>query len=180
MKKYQIVLADPPWKYRNYGYAEAPRGCEKEYRCMPLDEIKSLPIQDIVADNATLFLWTTCPLLAEGLDVMKTWGFEYKTKAFVWIKTNSNSMGLFWGMGNWTRSNSEDCLLGIKGKPKRLNADIHQVVISDVMEHSHKPAIVRENIVRLCGNLPRIELFARQKVEGWDCWGDEIESDIEL
>ncbi len=180
MKKYQIIYADPPWKYNNYGYSTAPRGCEKEYKTMDLQEITSLPVVNITDDNCALFLWVTPPLLLYGLEVLKSWGFAYKTKAFCWVKTNSNSMGLFWGMGNMTRSNTEDCLLGVKGKPQRLNADVHQVVMSEVMRHSHKPAIVREKIVQLIGDLPRIELFARQRVEGWDCWGNEVESDIQF
>ena len=180
MKKYQIIYADPPWRYENYGYAEAIRGVEKEYRTMALQDIKALPIANMADENCVLFLWVTAPLIEEGIEVLKAWGFKYKTKAFCWVKTNKNTMGLFWGMGNMTRSNTEDCLLGIKGKPNRLNADVHQVVMSDVMEHSHKPAIVREKIVRLMGGLPRIELFSRCKVDGWDCWGNEVESDITL
>lgn len=180
MKKYQIIYADPPWRYDNYGYHEALRGVEKEYPTMNLDDIKALPIRNISDDNSILFLWVTCPLLPEGLDVINSWGFKYYTKAFCWVKINKNNMGLFWGMGNMTRANTEDCLLAIKGKPKRINADVHQVIMSDILEHSHKPAITRELIVRLMGNLPRIELFARKKVEGWDCWGNEVESDIEL
>jgi N6-adenosine-specific RNA methylase IME4 len=88
---------------------------------------------------------------------------------------------LFWGMGYYTRSNPELCLLATKGEPlERKCHDIHSVVISPVLDHSHKPAIIREFIVQLFGDLPRIELFARRKVDGWDCWGNEVESDIAL
>ena len=89
-------------------------------------------------------------------------------------------MGLFTGMGYWTRSNTEDCWLATKGHPKRIDASVHQVIMSPVQGHSQKPSIVREKIVQLMGDIPRIELFARRKVEGWDCWGNEVESDIEL
>jgi len=83
-------------------------------------------------------------------------------------------------MGNWTRSNTEDCLLAIRGKPIRISASVHQIIQSPIGRHSEKPMETKDRIVQLMGDLPRIELFARQKVEGWDCWGNEVESDIEL
>ncbi len=174
-KKYSIIYADPPWHYDNWGYKEAKRGVEKEYSTMKIEDICALPVSKIATDNAILFLWSTAPCLSEAMEVIKAWKFNYKTKAFCWIKTNTNSMGLFWGMGNWTRSNSEDCLLAIKGNPKAISHSIHQVVMSPVGKHSRKPdEIVRANIEMLCGDLPRIELFARRQVDGWDCWGNEV------
>lgn len=176
MKKYQIIYADPPWAYDD----KLDPTRTLKYPVMHIEDIKTLPIKDLADDNCILFLWVTSPKLAEGLEVIKSWGFTYKTKAFCWVKTNSESMGLFWGMGRWTRSNTEDCLLATKGSPKRFNADIHQVLMNQILKHSHKPTIVRDLIVRLAGDLPRVELFARQKAEGWDCWGNEVESDIKL
>lgn len=105
---------------------------------------------------------------------MKAWGFSYKTIGFNWIKKNKKSDSLFWGMGNWTRSNSEICLMGIKGKPKRVAANVHSVVMTPIEQHSKKPDEVRKRIVQLCGDVPRIELFARQYADGWDCWGNEV------
>ena len=90
------------------------------------------------------------------------------------IEENKKSDTLFWGMGRWTRANAELCLIATKGKPKRQSAKVHSVVISKIREHSRKPDEVRDKIVELCGNLPKIELFARQQVEGWDCWGNEV------
>jgi N6-adenosine-specific RNA methylase IME4 len=179
-KKYNVIYADPPWQYNNYNYARtkdgrrAKRGVAKEYGVMNIEDIKQLPVQDISDDNCILFLWVTFPLLYEGLDTMKAWGFEYKTCGFNWIKKNKVSDSLFWGMGNWTRSNSELCLLGVKGKPERMSASVHQVVLSPIDKHSKKPDIVRDRIVELCGDVPRIELFARQYVPGWDVWGNEV------
>jgi len=112
--------------------------------------------------------------------VAESWGFVYKTKAFCWVKQNKSGMRLFTGMGYWTRSNTEDCWLCTKGHPKRIDAGVHQVIMSPVQGHSQKPAIVRERIVQLCGAQRRIELFARRKAEGWDVWGNEVESDIKL
>jgi len=185
MKKYKIIYADCPWHYENYSnqwHKDHPesRWVGNRYSTMSVKSLCNLPVGDIADKDCALFLWTTPPCLMEATQVLDAWGFKYKTKAFCWVKTNTVAMSLFTGMGYWTRSNTEDCWLATKGHPKRLNADVHQVVMSDVMNHSHKPSIVREKIVRLMGDLPRIELFARQKVEGWDCWGNEVESDIEL
>ena len=180
MKKYQIIYADPPWHFHNYADQTASRWVGNQYPVLSVDDICRLPLASITDNNCVLFLWTTAPCLMEAVRVVTEWGFQYKTKAFCWVKTNVNTMGLFTGMGYWTRSNTEDCWLATKGNPKRLNADVHQVIMSDVMGHSHKPAIVREKIVQLMGDLPRIELFARRKVDGWDTWGNEVESDIVL
>lgn len=112
-------------------------------------------------------------MLREALDLIEAWGFQYKTIAFNWIKQNKSGNGLFWGLGNYTRSNSEICLLATKGKPKRVSAAVHSVVISPIERHSKKPDEVRDRIVELMGDLPRIELFARSGADGWDCWGNE-------
>jgi N6-adenosine-specific RNA methylase IME4 len=184
--KYNVIYADPPWSYKNYNYAttkggqRAKRGCEKEYSTMNIEDIKALPIQELAADDCLLFMWVTFPLLQEGIDTIEAWGFEYKTIAFNWVKKNKKSDSLFWGMGNWTRSNSEICLLGIKGKPKRECAGVHSVIIAPIEQHSKKPEIIRDRIVKLCGDVPRVELFARQKADGWDSWGNEVDSDLEI
>jgi len=181
MKKYQIIYADPPYKYRTWKDDTAHRWVGDKYDLMNLNELSSLPVNALASDNSALFLWVTMPFLPDGCELMKAWGFEYKTVAFTWVKTNKKSLGLFWGMGYYTRSNAELCLLGIKGNPlPRQSHSIHSIVMNSVLEHSQKPAIVRDKIVALFGDLPRIELFARRKVEGWDCWGNEVESDIEL
>lgn len=118
-------------------------------------------------------MWATFPMLQEALDLIEAWGFTYKTIAFNWVKQNKSGNGIFWGLGNWTRSNSEICLLAVKGKPKRISAGVHSVVLSPIQRHSQKPDEVRQRIVELMGDLPRIELFARSGAEGWDCWGNE-------
>ena len=138
------------------------------------EDIKNLPVKNISDKNCILFLWVTYPLLEAGLLTIKEWGFNYKTCAFSWIKKNKKSDSLFWGLGHWTRANNEICLLATKGKPKRVSKGVHQVVYEPIREHSRKPDCVRDRIVELCGDIPRIELFARQRVEGWDSWGDEL------
>ena len=119
-------------------------------------------------------MWATFPMLKEALEVIEAWGFTYKTIAFNWVKQNKSGEGLFMGLGNWTRSNSEICLLAVKGKPKRASAGIRSVVLSPLQKHSQKPAEIRDRIVELMGDLPRIELFARETAPGWDAWGNEV------
>jgi len=171
--KYDIIYADPAWTYNDKANAGKRGACYK-YDLMTHEDICNLPIQNISSENCILFIWVTMPMLAEGLQTIKSWGFKYKTCGFTWIKQNKISDTLFMGMGNWTRSNPELCLIATKGKPKRIDAGIHSVIISHLEGHSKKPDETRERIVKLCGDLPRIELFARQETVGWDCFGNEI------
>jgi len=174
-KKYNIIYADPAWTYKVWsGKGKEKKSAENHYDCMTDKDIKNLPIKNISDENSILFLWVTYPLLKVGLLTIKEWGFNYKTCAFSWIKKNKKSNSLFWGLGHWTRANNEICLLATKGKPKRVSKGVHQVIYEPIREHSQKPDCVRERIVELCGDLPRIELFARQKVDGWDYWGNEL------
>jgi site-specific DNA-methyltransferase (adenine-specific) len=147
---------------------------------MDLQDICNLRVNDISDNNCVLFLWVTFPFLSEGLEVIKAWGFNYITIAFNWIKRNKSDCGFFFGLGRWTRGNSEVCLLAKKGKPKRINCAIDQLVFSPLRGHSQKPDEIRDRIVTLLGDLPRIELFARQKTKGWDVFGNEIESSIKF
>ncbi len=147
---------------------------------MRLPEIKALPVATIADENCMLFLWATFPNLSEALEVMRSWGFQYKTLGFSWIKTNKKNGKPFFGIGYYTKSNCEVCLIGVKGKPIKKSNFVSSVIISPRREHSKKPEEVREKIVELCGDIPRVELFSRQKIAGWDAWGNEIESDIQL
>ncbi len=156
------------------------RSAENHYPTMSLEDIKNLPINNLADKNCVLFMWTTIPLLKDSFSVLDSWGFEYKSIAFVWIKLNKKSDTLFWGMGHWTRSNAELCILATKGHPKRKSAKVHQVIMSHIQQHSKKPDEARERIIELIGDLPRIELFAREKKDGWDSWGNEIECDINM
>ncbi len=180
MKKYNIIYADPPWKYKVYSKKGMGRSAEKHYPTMTIEQLMTLPVGELAADNAILFMWTTIPLLKDSFAVLRAWGFSYKSIAFVWIKQNRKSDSLFWGMGYWTRANAELCILATKGSPKRVAKNVHQVIVSHIEEHSKKPDEARKRIVQLMGDLPRIELFARQKTEGWDIWGNELQNDINL
>lgn len=180
MKKYSIIYADPPWQYKVYSKKGLGRSAESHYPTMELEDIQALPVGELADTDCVLFMWTTIPLLKDCFSVMKAWGFEYKTVGFVWIKQNKKSDSLFWGMGHWTRANAELCMLATKGRPKRKSAGVHQVIISHIEEHSKKPDIVRHKIIELVGDLPRVELFAREKTDGWDAWGNEVDCDIEI
>lgn len=175
-KKYNIIYADPPWSYRDKR-DKHPRicgGAAVHYPTMSLANIKALPVGDIAHHDCMLFLWATFPNLTEALEVISSWGFTYKTLGFSWIKTNKKNGQPFFGIGHYTKSNCEVCLLAIKGKPKVESNFVSSVVVAPRQGHSQKPAIVREKIIELCGDLPRIELFARERVLGWDCWGNEV------
>ena len=172
-KKYNIIYADPPWSYKDKALA-GNRGACCKYDTQSKDWIENLQVKSITADDCVLFMWVTMPKLNECFDVIKSWGFEYKTVAFTWIKKNKIADSLFWGMGRWTRANAELCLLGTKGRPKRINAGVHSVIESKIEEHSKKPDETKVRIIELLGDLPRIELFARQKAVGLDVWGNEV------
>ena len=179
MKKYQIIYADPPWSYRDKALA-GNRGAGCKYEVQEKEWIDNLPVSNIADENCILFLWVTMPKLNECWELIKKWGFEYKTVAFTWVKKNKKASSWFWGMGRWTRANAELCLLATKGNPKRISAGVHSIIDTHIEGHSKKPNEVRKRILQLVGDLPRIELFAREKVEGWDVWGNEVENDIEL
>lgn len=170
-KKYNIIYADPPWSYSNSGSIKAISS--NHYHSMTNKDIYKLPVSGISEQNSILFLWATFPKMHEALNTIKAWGFEYKTVGFVWIKKNKCGSNCF-GVGWYTKSNAEVCLIGTKGKAPKQSNSISQIIESVREEHSKKPDIVRNKIVDFCGDLPRIELFARQYSPGWDVWGDEI------
>lgn len=194
---YQIIYADPCWSYGDGGRREVLpryRGVENHYSVLSVQELALMPVERLAAENCALFLWGVWPLLSDMLTVGKAWGFRYKTLAFDWIKTRGKDVAgepqPFVGLGRWTRSSSEGCFLFVKGSPQRVDKGVRQAletltqesVKSPLLGHSEKPAEVRDRLVQLCGDVPRIELFARQRVEGWDCWGNEAPggSDVEM
>tara|TARA_Y100000034_G_scaffold137039_1_gene219444 strand:+ start:13132 stop:13686 length:555 start_codon:yes stop_codon:yes gene_type:complete len=174
MKKYDIIYADPPWSY-NVWKGKKSRTSDSHYNVLTLKEIKNLNINLIANKDCALFMWVTPPQLQHAFDVITKWNFNYKTVAFTWVKKNKKSDSLFFGLGHWTRSNAELCLLATKGKPKRINKSVSQIILSRIEQHSKKPDEARNRIVELMGDLPRIELFARQKTSGWDVMGDHID-----
>ena len=188
--KYQIIYADPPWSYNDkLGNRRDLGSATSAYETQGIEWIKGLPIKDLSDENCVLFLWAVSPLLNEAFEVIKSWGFKYKTVAFVWSKEYKNQTPVS-NMGRWTMGNVEMCLLATKGAPKRVSKNVKQLVIDLRTGHSRKPDEVRRRIVQLMGDLPRIELFARDdgsknlfnenRLDGWSAWGNEVKSDIEL
>ena len=164
-KKYNCVMADPPWDINQRGRL----GAENHYELMPLDRIKNMPIADLCGDNSHLWLWVPNGLLQEGLDVLKAWGFTYRSP-FYWIKPRL-------GLGNYLRNASETILFGTRGKaPVKFKAQ-QNWLFAPLQDHSHKPEEQYAIIERVSPG-PYLELFARRHQPGWDAWGNEIDSDI--
>jgi len=179
MKKYQIIYADPPWDFSHNMWSAGKGGyykkTEEEYQVMSTIDICKLPVKEITDKDCILFLWTTDAHLPDALKVIESWRFEYKTIGFYWLKKEKSGKQVCY-MGCWTMKCGEICLLATKGKMlKYLKVNnIRQLVEASRNKNSQKPDEVRNRIVKMFGNLPRIELFARQKTEGWDCLGNEI------
>ena len=187
---YGAILADPPWRYEVWSGETAVKrrsghgtnvAAAVHYQTMSAEEISALPITELAADDCVLFIWVTWPTLLQAISLIESWGFTYKTCAFSWMKAHAGQIELFqdsleghMGMGYWTRANSEVCLLATRGKPKRLNADVRQSIISPRREHSRKPDGIHGRIERLVAG-PYLELFARQKRSGWDVWGNQTD-----
>lgn len=179
-KTYCIIYADPPW-YFGDRYFSGGRRKKLKYPTMKIEELKKIKVKDICKKNCVLFMWTTDAHIPEAIEVMKTWGFRYVTVAFVWLKKTKNNKNCCI-VSNWTIKSSELCLLGVKGRPHKFlkRRDIRQLIEAERGEHSQKPNEVRRRIVQMFGDVPRIELFAREKKEGFDVWGNEVVSDVEI
>ncbi len=178
MKKYQIIYADPPWSYNDKMTGHS-FSLDHEYETQGQKFIEGLPIKNIIEKDSVLFLWATSPLLPYAMKTIEAWGFKFKTIAFIWVKKTKYGKWVS-NLGRWTMGGGEICILATKGKPKRMIKNIKQLVFAERKRHSEKPQEVRNRIVELMGDIPRIELFARQKTEGWDVWGNEVKSDIIL
>lgn len=174
-RRYGAIYADPPWSFRNWSAKGTGRNAISHYDCLDYEALAALPIGDLAADNCVLFLWAVDPLLPRALDLIKAWGFEYKTVGFYWVKLNAKATrgdDYFTGLGYWTRANPEQCLLATRGKPPRLSKNVRKLIVDRRREHSRKPDEVRERIERLV-NGPYLEVFARETKSGWSCWGDQ-------
>jgi len=183
-----VILADPPWQYKVWSRDTGlGRSAESHYPTMSIEELTTLPVASIAAPDCVLFCWVTWPLLYEAAPVWKAWGFTYRTAAFAWVKVTKNGKPAF-GMGYWTRANTEICLLLTRGSPKRKDKGVPQVIweeyetetiIAPFRGHSVKPDEQYRRIEQLTGSR-YVELFARRPRIGWDVWGNDIESDLVL
>lgn len=186
---YRVLYVDPPWQFVAWSPRGEGKGAVQHYQCMSLDDICALPVQEIAAPDAVMFLWVVQPMLPEAMRVLEAWGFKFRTVAFCWVKMPAKWDGADaqlsflqprirprLGLGYHTRSGMEQCWLAIRGKGyKRRAQGIEQVLHAPIAEHSRKPDEIARRIECLTGELPRIELFARGRRIGWDCWGAEID-----
>jgi N6-adenosine-specific RNA methylase IME4 len=170
---FSIFYADPPWSFVTYSNKGKDRSPERHYPTMSLAELCALPVGSLAAPDCALFLWANGPRLPDAFALFAAWGFTYKAIAFTWVKQNRSGVGFPIGCGYWTRANPEICLLATRGKPKRIDAGVPNLLMTPRREHSRKPDEIRERIVRLMGDVPRLELFARQRTPGWQIWGNE-------
>lgn len=180
---FHVAHIDPPWTFHAWSHRGEGKGACQHYSCQSLEDIIALPVDQLMAPDAAIFLWTVQPMYPEAMRVIEAWGFAFRTVAFVWIK-----MPHKWspdqqplrirprmGLGYHTRSGSEACWLATRGKGyKRQSMGVEQVVFAPLREHSRKPDEVAHRIDRLVGDVPRIELFAREQRPGWVVWGDEV------
>ena len=172
---YQILHVDPPWAFENWSEKGEERNANQHYRTMTWDQIAALPVGHLASNNCACFLWCVDPLLDKGFEVLNAWGFRFATVAFTWAKQTKKGRGWHMGTGYYTRANPETCLLGMMGSMERQSAAVRQLVVEPLREHSRKPDRVSADIVKLFGDVPRAELFARQRRDGWDCWGNQTD-----
>jgi N6-adenosine-specific RNA methylase IME4 len=195
-KKYQVILADPPWNFETYSEKGEGRNANQHYPTQGIEWIKSLPIKKLADSRCALFMWVTDTHLEQGFDVLKAWGFKYKTVGFYWAKINKSAKkeainvekDFFMGMGYYGRANPEQCFIGTNNDeveqallataakaPTRQDAGVRKLIVDYRREHSRKPDDTHARIKRLFGDVPRIELFAREGKPGWDVWGNQVE-----
>lgn len=177
-RPYDIVYADPPWPY--YGDPDKWAAAGKHYPLMTQREINALPVEDLTSPSAAVFLWATGPRLPDALEAMASWGFHHRGIAYVWVKTRKDGapIGPQGVPPTFVKPTTELVLVGTKkphGRPfPILDFKQRQVVFAPRGRHSEKPGVFRDQIVELCGDRPRIELFARTEAQGWDCWGNGL------
>lgn len=181
--RFDLILNDPPWVFETYSEKGKGRSPERHYPTLTYNDLAALPVGELVGKNGVMFLWVTWTMiLAHAPRLIETWGFEYKTSAFVWVKLNKSGVGYFMGTGYYTRANTEPCLLCIKkgGRAPVARRDIRELIIAPVTRHSAKPSETHELIEKLYPNTRKIELFARQRRPGWWTLGNEVNDGMDI
>ena len=174
MKKYSVILADCPWKMKDRRNGD-PAYAAITYDTMSTEDLCDLPVKEVAAKDCALFMWVTGPMFEDCLKIIKAWGFKFKTMAFVWVKLNPKAKTPASLMGRFTMSSCEYVLVATRGRPQRVCKNVRQLVQEIRTGHSVKPKEVHKRIEQLYGDVPRLELFAREAVEGWDCHGGDID-----
>lgn len=171
---YRLIYADPAWAFDNWSEKGEDRNANQHYPTMTVDEIAALPVGHLASDSCALAMWVTDPLLDRAIEAMKIWGFRFTTVLFTWTKEKPSGAEHI-GTGYYTRANPEMCLLGMMGSMPVRDHGVRQWRHSPVREHSRKPDEFVDDLVRLFGDVPRVELFARTARPGWDVWGNQTE-----
>ncbi len=186
-KHFRVIYADPPWQFETWSHRGQGKGASQHYDCMSMKDLYALPVAELAADDAVLFLWVVQPQLPEAMRLLEAWGFKFKTVAFCWVKMRMgwdprqfsfmSELAPRLGLGYHTRSGMEQCWLAVRGEGyERQAMDVEQVLHAPLRDHSRKPLEIAERIERLTGDVSRIELFARgQRRPGWTTWGAEAE-----
>ena len=179
---YDVILADPPWKFVTRSAKGLGRAPERHYSTMTPEAIRALPVGDLAAPDCALFLWGTWPtLLRDVPELLRAWGFEYKSCAFLWVKANPKGGGFFTGLGYYTRANTEPCLLAIRGRKPVAAHNVPQVIYSPIRAHSQKPDETYSRIEALYPGQRYLELFARRRGgESWATWGNQAPDGLDL
>jgi N6-adenosine-specific RNA methylase IME4 len=180
-KKYDVILIDPPWSY--YGQQDKWGAAAKFYETMSDEELRRMPVGDVAKKTSVLFCWATGPRLDIAIDLIRSWGFAYRGAAFVWVKTTKAGVpiGARGVRPSIVKPTSEFVLAGsmtTKGRPMPIaDESVAQVVLAPLREHSRKPDEIQDRINRLYPNATKLEMFARQRRDGWDSWGNEVPTD---
>lgn len=175
-KKFDVIYADPPWQFNSKKTGGSMKsGSDQIYGSMSLDELKSLPIDTLAADNCLLVMWYVGAMPQEALDLVAAWGFTVKSmNGFVWDKLTKHGLPFF-GMGHYTRAGSESAIIAIKGKFKADSKGVRAVRHEIIGEHSEKPPVFHDDIEKIAGkDKSFIELFARKQYPGWSVWGNQV------
>lgn len=174
MNHYQVLLVDPPWRFKTWSETNQTKAPGRHYNIMSLDDIKALPVATLAASDCALVIWACAPTLDQAFSVMSAWGFKFKT-AGAWAKQSSTGAKWAFGTGYLLRSAAEFYLIGTVGKPKTAVKNVRNLIAAPVREHSRKPNQMRRDLERMFPDVPRAELFARTTAPGWDSWGNQTE-----
>lgn len=171
-KRYDVILSDPPWRFRTWNEENQLKSASKHYPLMTLDAIKALPVADVAKPDCLMMMWAVQPMLDQALEVMSAWGFKYKT-AGAWAKQSSTGAKWAFGTGYLLRCSAEFFLVGTRGNPKSAVKNVRNLIVAPVREHSRKPDEMHLNLERMFPDADRLEMFSRENKPGWDVWGNQ-------
>ncbi|MDX0007806.1 DNA methyltransferase [Sinorhizobium meliloti] len=171
-KRYDVILSDPPWRFRTWNEENQQKSASKHYPLMTLDAIKALPVSDLAKPDCLMMMWAVQPMLDQALEVMSAWGFKYKT-AGAWAKQSATGTKWAFGTGYLLRCSAEFFIVGTRGNPKSAVKNVRNLIVAPIREHSRKPDEMHLNLERMFPDADRLEMFSRESKPGWDVWGNQ-------